>query len=349
MSFFSHGGDVATAAQLTGIPLEQWLDLSRATNPEPYPFAMPELSSFTAVSRPQAEVLAVAREYYGQADVRLITGTNSLYRQLPLYLPDGPLLVPSQGYGSGARFWQQGGREVRYYPSLEPGAMVRFIEDTLADNPCQHLLVLNPNDVTGVQMTASVLRDWAGRLADGYQLIVDEVMLEHAPETSILEAGLLPDNLVVLRSLSAFFGLPGLRVAVALFGQQSGRILANAIDEYAVNIPAQRIACEAWADSHWQVTTRTHLWQLISKLHRCLSPLMQDGRLLSRNGLFISYLLPLERAEQVYQALAAQGIMLMPTPIDNSQAILRAGLLAATDAANWERLQKAVDQVIAIA
>lgn len=71
----------------------------------------------------------------------------------------------------------------------------------------------NPNNPTGVAIPASAIRDLASKFPS-VQFLVDESYVEFVPESAgvALLVEPLPDNVIVLRSLSAFHGMAGLRL-----------------------------------------------------------------------------------------------------------------------------------------
>ncbi|WP_324756628.1 threonine-phosphate decarboxylase CobD [Haloarcula montana] len=115
------------------------------------------------------------------------------------------VLVPRPSFGEYAR-------EVR----LQGGEPAFVAHDELLDaDPEAHALaiVCNPNNPTGEAADPDALRSFADRCRDaGTTLLVDEAFLGFTDEPSL--AG--RDGVVVARSLTKLFGLPGVRMGYAV-------------------------------------------------------------------------------------------------------------------------------------
>lgn len=109
-------------------------------------------------------------------------------------------------------------REVRLqgaYPECVP------YNDILSTDPSGHQLaiVCNPNNPTGTLYPHSELREFAVRCQEAETpLLLDEAFLDFTNEPSL--AGM--ENVIVARSLTKVFGLPGIRMG---YGVASGRVL----------------------------------------------------------------------------------------------------------------------------
>ncbi|WP_084645089.1 aminotransferase class I/II-fold pyridoxal phosphate-dependent enzyme [Oceanobacter kriegii] len=366
MKFPMHGGDLAAAAAYFGVPMNGWIDLSTGINPEPYPFRVPPLETFASMPYLDASAHAAACGYYGSDQLEVIPGSQSFIAHLPGWLENKPMLVPDVGYQEYQQAWKDAGRTVQPYSAMDAGSMVRSVEDQLALNPDQHLVVINPNNPTGVQMPLSVLDGWAKRLAPGCCLLVDEAFMDMTPDQSILQspdrsAADLPANVLVLRSFGKFFGLAGLRIGAVVFGNQvweRWQSVRRGKSLWSLNGPAQTIAADAWRDTDWHRFARHQIPILANRMHRTLAPLMANARLQSRGGLFVSYVLPEGEASAIYEGLGREGILVRPVALSagaemagngeravRGQAMLRFGLISASRTDSWDRLAAVVDEL----
>ena len=67
---------------------------------------------------------------------------------------------------------------------------------------------------------------------------------------------------------------------------------------------------------------------------------------LCQYGLFQTFKLPLTQATWLYEFFAQAGILLRLIPINESQALLRTGIVELDNAAHIERLQQTVHQAL---
>ncbi len=322
-----HGGNLIAASEHYGIPLDQWLDLSTGMNPEPYPIGEIPLSAFTELPYLKPEFLSAAASYYGSDAFVAVSGSQSAIQTLPTLLPTLPVLLPKIGYQEHSKSWQVT-HATTFYPSLTIEEQSQFIETALAENTSQHLVVINPNNPTGVMIAPEVLLDWASRLTNGGCLIVDEAFMDLTPELSLLNRA-LPENVIVLRSFGKFFGLAGLRLGFVFASQSIRAQLGQASGLWQVNGPAQFIASKALTDAEWQHQARLNIARNNQSMAAFLKPQMElyEATKICNSGLFISWLLSSNNAAKLADALARKGVLVRKIEYSESQTLIRFGLV----------------------
>jgi L-threonine-O-3-phosphate decarboxylase len=140
------------------------------------------------------------------------------------------VLVPAPSFSEYAR-------EVRLQ-----GADPVFVDQSavLDADPAEHALaiVCNPNNPTGNAYDEDALRAFVDRCrAAGTLVLVDEAFLDFTDQPSL--AG--TDGVVVARSLTKMFGLPGIRAGFAVATGQFGEQLATARRPWTVGTPALQV------------------------------------------------------------------------------------------------------------
>lgn len=324
-----HGGDIATASNVYGIKQQDWIDLSTGINPRSYPFTMPDLASFRDLPYPREDFLQAAASFYGNSQFVATAGSQSVIQALPQLLADLPLLLPAIGYQEYRYQWQLQGRAVIDYTAFDSDAMVAAIDAKLANNPAQHIVVIRPNNPTGVWIDNQQLLRWANQLTQGAYLIVDEAFIEAEQEDSLL-SGELPDNCIVLRSFGKFFGLAGIRLGFVFASSKLCDVLRHSMGLWAANGVAQSIAIEAFNDSQWQQQALININE--DKQASCevlYQPIEQYAENVVHKPLFSTYRMAREQAEKVYQAFAQEGVLLRLIDVDADNALIRAGRVAA--------------------
>jgi L-threonine-O-3-phosphate decarboxylase len=212
------------------------LDFSANTNPE-----VPEgveavyresfAESRTYPPEPPAAFRAAAADYVGcdpAAVVPFPGGLAAIRAAVALAVdPGDTALIPVPSFGEYAR-------EVR----LQGGEPVFVSAAELLDaDPSDHALavVCTPNNPTGTPYDRAALERFAARCREaGTRLLVDEAFLGFTDRPSL--AG--TDGVVVARSLTKLFGLPGIRAGFAVATGEFGAALANARRPWNVSAPA---------------------------------------------------------------------------------------------------------------
>jgi len=382
-----HGGNLQQASARYGIAVTDWLDLSTGINPRSYPFTAPALKYYQQLPYCDPSLLASAKQYYQAENLLAVAGTQALINQLPALLPTGTLWVPEVGYQEYAHQWQRQGRALATYPSLHLGqasdAISLAIDHAINAQQAIHLVVINPNNPTGLLFSASQLRQWACALQQvGGTLVVDEAFMDASPEQSLLHNELnqqtptksrgtecigddsFPDNLILLRSFGKFFGLAGLRLGFVIAAPHWLSKLTVLLGPWAVNGVAQQIAIEAFQDHGWQQRNQQDIHQDARCTRALLKPLLdylscfcqdsnqnqanQANTLRATPTLFTSIVLARGQAEHVKHCFALQGIFLRHIPMDQGQSIIRVGNVRSDDQANLARLDQAVTQYLEV-
>jgi len=347
MSMF-HGGDLQSASGVFNIPLNQWVDLSTGVNPVAYPVGAIDPQVFQALPYLRAEFLDSAKAYYGDGDFIPVPGTQSAIQALPHYLPALPILLPTLGYQEHLYAWEESGASISFYASSEKSVATVQIENSIRQNPKQHLLIINPNNPSTLLFRPDTLRQWARELSDGGRLIVDEAFIDITPEFSLL-ASELPDNVIVLRSFGKFFGLAGLRVGFVFASQKLLGALDQHIGPWAINGPAQSIVTNACHDIRWQKQACHDIRNSSQATVSLFQALFRKCGVekTAHHGLFSSYWLPSELADFLFEAFALCGVLLRKISLDDQLSVLRIGSVNFSAPDEVARTKSAINNAIA--
>ena len=324
-----HGGDLLAASQRYGIEVNDWLDLSTGINPEAYPFQGLSAAAFCQLPYLSPRFYAAAKQYYGVDRLLPTSGSQAVIQALPHILPLKRLLIPAVGYQEYAKHWLKAGGLTPSYSSFKGVDARVSIERALSENSNQHVLVINPNNPTGLQFTSDELLHYSSLLATGAYLIVDEAFADLSPADSFLQQE-LPDNVIVLRSFGKFFGLAGVRLGFVMANERILQALNTRLGLWQINGPAQELAIKALADVAWQQQARDDIADNADLCEGLFSPLMQASGLIKgiHCGLFSSYLLDRQTAYNIFEYFARAGILFRVVEVDEHSAILRIGLFS---------------------
>ncbi|PWB51675.1 MAG: threonine-phosphate decarboxylase [Nitrosomonadales bacterium] len=319
-----HGGRIRKAAARYGIPPEDWLDLSTGISPAGWP--VPPLPAECWQWLPEAGdgLEEAARRYYGCGHLLAVAGSQAAIQSLPGLRAPGRVGVLAPAYAEHGLAWARGGHRVEPLAPEEISAELDRLDV---------LLLVNPNNPTGMRFPPETLCAWLERLAArGGWLVVDEAFMDATPEESMAaHAGAA--GLVVLRSLGKFFGLAGARVGFVLAWPELLQRLDEALGPWTVAHPARHAARLALADEAWQSAGRQRLLHASTRL----AGLLARHGLSPAGGTALFQWVRCERALAIQDQLAKTGILVRRFDDPGS---LRFGLPGGEK--DWERLEQAL-------
>jgi len=326
----THGGNILALARAHDLPLEALHDFSASINPLGFPAGVAQalqasLAELSHYPEQHAERLVEALSMHHRlAPAHLLAGNGSteLIYLLPRVLRPRSAAIVTPAFGEYARALSLADIPYTQLP-LSPSNGFAFDPSALAErlNPeCEMVLLANPGNPSGVPVAPQTLREFAERLAGRATLVVDEAFVDFCPDYSLLQTVTSCDNLYVLRSMTKFYAIPGLRVGY-LAGPTAGiSRLRDAQEPWTVGAPALHAALACLADEAYRRSTL----RLFPRLRRQLA----SG--LRRLGLEVfdaaaNYLLcrlPVEcSAPNLASLLQLQGILVRPcndfVPLDD--------------------------------
>jgi len=338
-----HGGDINAASERYGIATDAWVDLSTGINPNSYPHDSIKAEAFKSLPYLQTSFYDAAEKYYNEEVMLAVSGSQAVIQALPEVLVNKPLLAPAVGYQEYTKHWLKAGRDVVPYASFEHDEARNMITDALTKQNEQHLLIINPNNPTGLLFSADDIFKWANMLADGCCVIVDEAFADIEPSRSVL-GKVRPENVIVLRSFGKFFGLAGVRLGYVFANRFILEQLNTRLGLWQINGPAQSLAISAFNDVVWQQQARLTIKKEAENCQQLFQPVM-DLMGVSRQthqGLFSSYQMSKASAYFVFETFAQQGILMRVIDVDSNTSLLRIGLLSKASSDKWNKVCNAV-------
>lgn len=244
------------------------LDFSANTNPEVpdgveavYREAFADARSYPA--EPPGAFREAAGEYVDcdpEAVVPTPGGLAAIRAAVALAVdPGDTALVPAPSFGEYAREVRLQGGE----PAFVSAA------DVLDTDPSDHALavVCDPNNPTGAAYDRAALERFAARCREAdTRLLVDEAFLGFTDRPSI--AG--TEGVVVARSLTKLFGLPGIRTGFAVATGAVGAALANARRPWNLSVPALATGAHCMRRDGFIRETRERVRSERARMHEAL-------------------------------------------------------------------------------
>lgn len=333
-----HGGRLRQAAQVYGIALDQWLDLSTGINPQGWPVPHVPAEVWQRLPEEDDGLQQAMTAYYACADGLAVPGSQVAIQCLPelLFAGEVPTSIRvallSPAYSEHSKAWLSAGFDC---VSVTAEAIEQCLQD---DSQIRALVLIQPNNPTGALFAHEDLQRWHRLLmARKGWLVVDEAFLDALPQANSMIQPSMPPGLVVLRSLGKFFGLAGLRLGFVFAKNNLLQQLQIRLGPWAVSHPARYLGRQALLDDQWQQQARQRLKQDTQRLF----DLLQAANLRPAGGtpLFQWVLIP--EAKQLADQLAQKGILVR---YFEQPASLRFGLPSTE--AEWQRLEQEVVVVL---
>ena len=267
-----HGGDVLGIARAFGRDAETLLDFSANVNPLGPPVGVVEVLRraaddpriLTAYPDPHARALvAVLSEREGIRAERIVVGNGgaAILDAAVRALRPRRCVLPLPAFSEYARALSAARVEITPFPlrfetsfALDPEQLVRSVRSTGADL----CIFANPHNPSGSLLQRDRLLALVRALGDlGCASIVDEAFIDYVPEESI--AGKIGEDaaVVVLRSLTKFYAIPGMRVGYAFASRTLAAPIRGAFPSWPVGAIEQAAAIAALADEDYAERTRS--------------------------------------------------------------------------------------------
>jgi threonine-phosphate decarboxylase len=257
-----HGGTIYAIARRMGIAPLELIDFSASINPLGFsPRVKKSLTQHAAslLHYPDQEAHDFVKELSGYhrlpAD-NIIAGNGSteLIYLLPriIKMKKTFLVVPTfSEYESGIR--QAGGKVFYYQTNRKEGFCIQP-QELLHElrKGYDALYICNPNNPTGVLTSKKALKEIvlsAQRHATA--VIIDETFIDFSENQSMKHETEQLKNLYILRSMTKFFALPGLRAGYVISSRENIKKLKAGQEPWTMNALAQYAGIESLRDKDY--------------------------------------------------------------------------------------------------
>lgn len=279
-----HGGDAGAVASALGLgaPPEIRLDFSVNVNPLGPPanvravlschlssiFRYPEAAAGHAAS-----CLAKAHGV-GENSVIVGNGSTEIFSWIIRALNPQSVGWIDPCYTGYDEVCRASGIKGRAIAVTSPEQAFAVTQDHLADPIPDMLFLTTPNNPTGIAADPNMLLDFASAHS-GCRLVVDESFMDFMPDAHLMSLvrNDLPPNLIVVKSLTKFFCIPGLRLGMAYAHPDTIERIGSARLPWSVNALAQSAATVLYADSDYLRESRDVVTSLRGEFTAALSEL----------------------------------------------------------------------------
>jgi adenosylcobyric acid synthase len=253
-----HGGNLRELALRAGLNEDAILDFSASINPLGPPDGLrPALarSIDRVVHYPDPDCTALVEclaERFGVSPEQIVVGNGSteIFYALARALPFGRAIIPVPSYTDYAASVRAAGREVRLL-NLDEAAEFSVDWNQLESQLLGEDIVFlgQPNNPTGRMFDADTFRSLAARYP-ATTFVVDEAFADFVEGyRSLANCGL--SNVIVLRSLTKFYAIPGLRLGFAVANATVAEQIRKQILPWSVGNLAQDAGVAVLADDEY--------------------------------------------------------------------------------------------------
>lgn len=243
----SHGGNIEATVREFALSRSEIIDFSANINPLGYPPQLPEIikSNIDRILHyPDSKAITLREklaERFSLDPQTILVGNGSteLIYLLPRALNPKSAGLITPAYSDYERALKQAGSAITFIHTKE--------EDDFALNTLELALETemvflgNPNNPTGCLLEKDFLLEVI-RNNPKALFVIDEAFIDFLPrpqEYSLMKEAVELPNLVVLRSMTKFFALPGLRLGYLVSSPQIVESLERYKEPWTINILAQ--------------------------------------------------------------------------------------------------------------
>lgn len=325
-----HGGNIYRAAELSGLPEEKILDFSASINPLGISKTVSSvikksIAQLRNYPEPEAEKLraGIARHLDINPEAVICgNGSTELIYLVARALRPERVLIPAPTFSEYERACKISckAQVTRYKLSnknnfdINVDEFIKTMEKMSKpkiQNPKSKIVAMaflcNPNNPTGRLINKNaMLKIVAAAEKLNCYLTVDEAFMDFIPEESI--AGEVRKNrkLIVLRSMTKFYALSGLRLGYGIFPLPLAKLLRQSKEPWTVNSLAEAAGIAAINDDTYRLKT----FGLIKREKRFMEKAFERLGIVYAPSETNYYLLRLNKAKSILKKLGTKGVIL---------------------------------------
>jgi threonine-phosphate decarboxylase len=247
---YGHGGDIRTAEEAFGLDREQFVDFSANMNPLGPPEVVEEImtTKWKDIIRypdpASRELVQAIAKYYEIPEASILVGNGAaelidlLVRELRPRMT-GLARPCFSEYEDAVRHANGHAYNIPLYE--EQDFVLQSSDIELAMSQTDLLFLGHPNNPTGKFVPQPIIDSIVG---NQHPLILDEAFIDFLPnemELSQIRRAAIQPNLFVIRSMTKFYSIPGIRLGFMVAHPDIIHILGDRRTPWSVNFLAQEI------------------------------------------------------------------------------------------------------------
>ncbi len=256
---FDHGGNIFSIARSLGVSPDDLLDFSASINPIGLAGGVKRavLDAFDMITHypdsDSTELKQALSRFHGVEETQVIVanGSTELIYLLPRLAGGSRGLIVAPAFSEYAKALNRAGMEVDYL-KLDAEDGFRFNPEMLRkklSSGFDMMFLCNPGNPAGNLISRSCVGEVLELCREsGTFLVLDEAFMDFCENVSAKSIIVTSGNGVVLRSMTKFYAIPGLRVGYAMAASGLVKRLESIRGPWSVNTPAQVAALTSLSD-----------------------------------------------------------------------------------------------------
>jgi threonine-phosphate decarboxylase len=314
----THGGDVYHLARTLGLELSDLLDFSANINPLGFPSGINgaiQQALGEIVHYPDRRCLELRRElaayhHLSPEQILLGNGSTELIYLVARALAPRQALIVAPAFSEYEHALKVAQVPVAFQVTTE--AQNFTLDQPLDPKGAELVFLANPASPSGVLLAPELLLEVAAALdAAGVYLLLDEAFIDFVEEASLKTHLARFPRLLILRSFTKFFGIPGMRLGCLLAAPELIARLAAVQEPWSVSTLAQAMGRACLRDLDYMARSRALVRQERDYLLAGLKSLPGLQPFASAvNYLLVKITLPDWTAASLQKALLARKVVI---------------------------------------
>ncbi|HBA88959.1 MAG TPA: threonine-phosphate decarboxylase [Geobacter sp.] len=265
-----HGGNVFAAARSLGIPPDRIIDFSASINPlgmapgvrEALAGCFERLLHYPDKGAAELKEQLAAYHAVDAGEIAVANGSTELIHLLPRVVRGRRGLIVAPAFAEYAFALERSGWEVDYFTlRADDGFALSLpaLQEKVAAG-CDMLFLCNPANPTGALLPTRDIRaiiEMCDR--SGTFLVLDEAFIDFCEAESAKQLIRQCQRGILLRSMTKFFAIPGLRLGYAIAARETIEAIAALQDPWSVNTAAQVAGIASLKDADYCRRTREYI------------------------------------------------------------------------------------------
>lgn len=318
----THGGNIWHIARANGLKPEDIIDFSASINPLGLsPMAEAAIKNAVPIlghyPEPGAEAIrSDLALYHNLPEENMLAGNGStefIYLLPQIFRPKKAIIV-EPAFSEYRNSLESIGCEVKSFNAKEDEGFIPDIKRLrrAIEKGCDFVYLCNPANPTGVLLTRKDVIEIAEDCRRcNAMLIVDEAFMDFIEQESVKRDAALSDNIIVIRSMTKFFSMAGLRLGYIIANQRLIKRFEAARPPWSVNTLAILAGIEGLKDMAYIKKTREWLIKELPFLEQGFNALAFLKAYPSRaNYMLIKILLDGITAGYLQEGLLKRGMLI---------------------------------------
>jgi threonine-phosphate decarboxylase len=265
-----HGGNIYEIAQQLNLKPDEIMDFSASVNPlglsSKAKRKMVKEGLIAVLRCPDAQCSELKRtlaQFHGLREDQILAGSGSteFIYAIPRVLKIRRALIVTPAFSEYENALEMcaDDRRIDFFESREEDGFELRVEGLLSALAQGYdvLYLANPNKSTGILTEKkNLLRILVRTEQEKTWFILDEVFIDFIEEESLKAMALSSSRLIILRSLTKFYALPGLRAGYMISNPEAIRSFSLQKEPLTVNAMAQIAGSESVKDTRYIVRTQ---------------------------------------------------------------------------------------------